>query len=100
MSDITMYGAEWCADCRRSKALLDGRGVEYTYVDLEAQPEAVEIVLEQKRGASGHPHDRVCRRDAPHRAVRSRAVRQAGALNPISETVDPVENGRLASLEP
>ncbi|GAA1829836.1 mycoredoxin [Agromyces salentinus] len=32
---ITMYGAEWCIDCRRSKALLDGRGVDYDYVDLE-----------------------------------------------------------------
>ncbi|WP_157000669.1 glutaredoxin family protein [Agromyces laixinhei] len=32
---VTMYGAEWCSDCRRSKALLDRRGVEYDYVDLE-----------------------------------------------------------------
>jgi mycoredoxin len=34
---ITMYGAEWCGDCRRSKALLDGRGVDYEYVDLEVE---------------------------------------------------------------
>ncbi|MGR0320763.1 glutaredoxin family protein [Agromyces sp. ZXT2-3] len=31
---ITMYGAEWCGDCRRSKALLDRRGVDYEYIDL------------------------------------------------------------------
>ena len=31
-----MYGAAWCGDCRRSKALLDRRGVDYEYVDLEA----------------------------------------------------------------
>ncbi|WP_394553252.1 glutaredoxin family protein [Agromyces sp. MMS24-JH15] len=31
---ITMYGAEWCGDCRRSKRLLDTRGVDYEYVDL------------------------------------------------------------------
>ena len=30
-----MYGAEWCGDCRRSKALLDRHGVDYDYVDLE-----------------------------------------------------------------
>ena len=30
-----MYGADWCGDCRRSKALLHRRGVEYDYVDLE-----------------------------------------------------------------
>jgi mycoredoxin len=33
---ILMFGAEWCRDCRRSKALLDSRGVEYDYVDLES----------------------------------------------------------------
>jgi glutaredoxin len=32
---ITMFGAEWCRDCRRSKKLLDGLGVSYDYVDLE-----------------------------------------------------------------
>ena len=40
---ITMYGAAWCGDCRRSKALLDGQGVDYDYVDLEATPEAADI---------------------------------------------------------
>ena len=30
-----MYGAAWCSDCRRSKALLDRRDVAYDYVDLE-----------------------------------------------------------------
>lgn len=39
---ITMYGAAWCGDCRRSKALLDAEGVDYAYVDLEAVPEAAE----------------------------------------------------------
>ncbi len=33
---VTMFGAEWCRDCRRSKALLDRLGAEYDYVDLEA----------------------------------------------------------------
>ncbi|KQO63425.1 glutaredoxin family protein [Curtobacterium sp. Leaf261] len=33
---VTMFGADWCRDCRRSKALLDRLGVEYDYVDVEA----------------------------------------------------------------
>jgi len=33
-SGITMYGAEWCGDCRRSKSLLDRLEVDYEYVDL------------------------------------------------------------------
>ncbi|GAA2035385.1 mycoredoxin [Agromyces tropicus] len=39
---ITMYGAAWCGDCRRSKSLLDRRGVEYDYVDLEVVVEGAE----------------------------------------------------------
>ena len=39
---ITMYGAEWCSDCRRSKKLLDGLSVDYDYIDLEAVPEAAD----------------------------------------------------------
>lgn len=37
-----MYGAQWCKDCRRSKALLDTAGVDYTNVDLEADPDRVQ----------------------------------------------------------
>ncbi|MCS4275396.1 glutaredoxin-like protein [Mycetocola sp. BIGb0189] len=39
---ITMYGADWCRDCVRSKALLDARGVAYTYVDLVADENGAE----------------------------------------------------------
>ncbi|TDW29328.1 glutaredoxin family protein [Cryobacterium psychrophilum] len=33
---ITMFGAEWCGDCRRSKKVLDSLAVDYDYVDLES----------------------------------------------------------------
>jgi len=39
---ITMYGAEWCGDCRRSKKLLDELGVDYEYIDLEADVAAAD----------------------------------------------------------
>ncbi|NYD53743.1 glutaredoxin family protein [Microbacterium pseudoresistens] len=45
-STITMFGAEWCRDCRRTKAQLDSLGVEYTYVDLVADPSAADIAKE------------------------------------------------------
>ena len=35
---LTVYGAAWCRDCRRSKAVLDVRRVDYDYVDLVADP--------------------------------------------------------------
>lgn len=40
---ITMFGAEWCRDCRRTKAQLDGLGIDYTYIDLEAEPAAADV---------------------------------------------------------
>ena len=39
---ILMFGAEWCRDCRRSKALLDREGVAYDYVDLDLRSGAWE----------------------------------------------------------
>lgn len=41
-SSLTMYGADWCHDCRRTKAQLDGLGIAYDYVDVEADAEAAE----------------------------------------------------------
>ncbi len=40
---ITMFGAEWCRDCRRTKAQLDGLGIDYQYIDLEAEPSAADV---------------------------------------------------------
>ncbi len=42
MASITMYGAGWCSDCRRSKTLLDALGVDYDYVDVESSAEAAD----------------------------------------------------------
>ena len=46
---ITMYGADWCHDCRRTKAQLDGLGVAYYYIDVEADAAAAD----EARGISG-----------------------------------------------
>ncbi|WP_286277178.1 glutaredoxin family protein [Naasia aerilata] len=46
---IVMFGADWCGDCRRSKALLDAEGIEYDYVDTEA----VEDAADRARAISG-----------------------------------------------
>jgi mycoredoxin len=33
---VTMFGADWCRDCLRSKALFERLGTEFDYVDLES----------------------------------------------------------------
>ncbi len=43
--DITFYGTATCTDCARSKKLLDGMGVAYNYIDLEANEKAAETAF-------------------------------------------------------
>ena len=52
---ITMYGADWCGDCRRAKAYFADHGVVYTYVDLIEHPDATDIVLERNNGKQSIP---------------------------------------------
>ncbi len=52
---ITMYGADWCGDCRRSKRLLEELGVEYTYIDVAADARAADKVKEINGGAQSIP---------------------------------------------
>ena len=36
---VSYYGADWCTDCRRSKALLNSVGVEYVENNVEHSAE-------------------------------------------------------------
>jgi len=57
MSDvkkITLYGAAWCSDCTRSKGYLDAHQVPYTYVDVDADAAAKEMI-ETLTGAKSIP---------------------------------------------
>lgn len=35
MADVTYYGADWCRDCRRAKAVFEATGVEYEERNVE-----------------------------------------------------------------
>ena len=45
MAAVTMYGADWCGDCRRSKRLLDALDIPYEYVDVEVDDIARETAV-------------------------------------------------------
>lgn len=47
---ITLYGADWCGDTVRSRALLDGLGVEYHYVDVDQDATASAWAAAQNGG--------------------------------------------------
>lgn len=53
--DIVMYGADWCGDCRRSKAFLETRKIPFTYIDLESRPEKMAEVVARNGGMRSIP---------------------------------------------
>ncbi len=52
---ITVYSAEWCGDCRRSKRLLAKLNVEYKLIDVESDLTAAEKVREINGGMQSIP---------------------------------------------
>lgn len=54
-SNITMYSADWCGDCRRSKRLLDSLNVQYNLIDVEADASASDKVIEINGGQRSIP---------------------------------------------
>jgi len=50
MTEIELYGASWCPDCRRAKKFLADQRVSYVYHDIEQRPELVEVVEEKNDG--------------------------------------------------
>lgn len=54
MSEVTFYSADWCSDCRRSKALMNTLGVDYELKDVEHNPEFA-VEAEQIAGRKNIP---------------------------------------------
>ena len=52
---ITMYAADWCGDCRRSKPLLAELNVPYTLIDVDADESAAEKVIAINNGMRSIP---------------------------------------------
>ena len=49
-NDITVYGAHWCPDCRRSKQFLGEHQIPYTWIDIEEDPQGEKFVIEKNNG--------------------------------------------------
>jgi glutaredoxin len=50
MAEITIYGTQWCGDCRRAKQFLRDRGVAFKEVNIDESPEAEELVTRVNDG--------------------------------------------------
>ncbi len=47
---ITVYGAPWCPDCRRTKQFLGEQRIKYDWIDIGQDPKAAETVREKNNG--------------------------------------------------
>lgn len=47
---ITVFGAYWCPDCRRSKQFLGEHQIPYNWVDIEQDKEGEQYVLQKNDG--------------------------------------------------
>ena len=53
--EITVYGAYWCPDCRRSKQFLGEHQIPYNWVDIEEDPAGEIYVIERNNGKRAIP---------------------------------------------
>jgi glutaredoxin-like protein len=54
-NEITVYGADWCPDCRRAKRILDERQTPYRWVDIDRDREGEKFVINANRGNRSIP---------------------------------------------
>ena len=53
--EVAVYGAYWCRDTVRTRGFLNRRGIPYTYVDVDHDPQAAQKVKEWNRGYLSTP---------------------------------------------
>jgi len=54
-AEITVYGADWCGDCRRTKQYLVKNDIAYKWVDVESNPDEIETVMKYNGGRKSIP---------------------------------------------
>jgi glutaredoxin len=48
--NIRIYGTNWCSDCTRSKVFLDNHQIEYSWFNIELNPELQKYVRKINNG--------------------------------------------------
>jgi len=55
MAEITVYGAPWCPDCKRSKKFLAEHRVPFRWVDVDEDAEGLRFIEELQKGGRTIP---------------------------------------------
>ena len=48
--NIKVYGADWCPDCVNTKNFLNSKGVEFEYIDITDNEQAIALVEQINNG--------------------------------------------------
>ena len=83
MSEVKVYGADWCGDTQRVLRQLDGLSVAYDYVNVETDERASQWVKQQNDGKERKPTVKVGERvlSVPSAEELESALRENGALS-------------------
>jgi thioredoxin reductase (NADPH) len=49
-TDITLYGTQWCSDCKRAKQFFGEQRIHYQFVDVDADPSGLAYVEQVNDG--------------------------------------------------
>ncbi len=52
---IIVYGADWCPDCRRARKFFDQYQIEHTWVNIDNNADAEQLVMKLNRGYRSVP---------------------------------------------
>lgn len=55
MEKIIVYGTRWCGDSRRALRILDGRAVDYEWINIDQDPQGEKFVKETNHGNRSVP---------------------------------------------
>ena len=48
--NIKVYGADWCPDCVNTKNFLNSKGVEFEYIDITDNEQAIALIEQINNG--------------------------------------------------
>ena len=103
-ASFTMYTTPWCGYCHRLKSQLDREGISYDIVDIEAQPEAAEIVESANNGNQTVPTlvytDGTAQTNPSIIQIKEKLASLAGLMLPRSRLTTGRARGRRTSARP
>ena len=83
MASLTLYGTQWCSDCKRTKQFLGEQRVRYNWVDVESDPDGLAFIEQAQDGGHSVP---TLRFDDGTVLVEPSNSRTGGQAGPVPES--------------